>query len=195
MRPMVPVVVLASSLLALLPSAATAQCEGGTQMSGGYLPNGTYVGGGCHHTNPTTPQQLYPSGAQVAPSTNPALGASRLPGQTQPSDLIPVNTTDPGPAPSLLNRPDGLAGLPPSSSAAASLLPCQLPPSGNPALTGNRAVPSSGVSSGAASPLSTALDPSGVYGSSVPAAPVPAEEPDPGEPPAPGRGGPTVIGH
>ena len=195
MRPMVPAFVLASSLVALLPSAATAQCEGGTWVAGYYLGSGSYVGGGCGSTNLTTPQQLYPSGAQVGPSTNPALGASRLPGQTQPSDLIPVNTTDLGPAPSLLNRPDGLAGAQPSSSTAASLLPGQLPPSGNPALTGNRAVPSYGVSLGTASPLSTARDPTGAYGSSLPAAPVPAEEPDPGEPPAPGRGGSTIIGH
>ena len=171
MRPMVPAFVLASSLVALLPSAATAQCEGGTWVAGYYLGSGSYVGGGCGSTNLTTPQQLYPSGAQVGPSTNPALGASRLPGQTQPSDLLPVNTTDLGPAPSLVNRPAGIAGPQPSGSTAgpgvnplagqttplgttggvgeastASLGPGQLPPSGAPALTGNRAFPSATVS-------------------------------------------------
>ena len=185
MRPMVPAFVLASSLVALLPSGATAQCEGGTWVAGYYLGSGSYVGGGCRYTI-----------------------------------LTPPHTTDLGAAPSLVNQPAGIAGPQPSGStvgpgvnrlsdqttalgatgglsdaSTASLGPGQLPPSGAPALTGNRAVPSGTLSWGVTSPLSTAVDPSGVYGSSLPAAPVPAEEPDPGEPPAPGRGGSTLIGH
>src|SRR4051794_35898518 len=84
-------VIVASVALALGSGGARAQCEGGVTVSGHYLANSAYVPGGCAYTNPTTPGQLYPSGAQPAPSTNPAQGSSRLPGQAQPSDLIPVN--------------------------------------------------------------------------------------------------------
>src|SRR3712207_2427329 len=96
-------IVVASAALALSYGTAAAQCEGGVTVGGHYTPDGTYVPGGCSYTNPTTPGQLYPSGAQPVPSTNPAQAGSRLPGQGQPSDLIPVNSSDLGPAPSLVN--------------------------------------------------------------------------------------------
>jgi hypothetical protein len=249
MRPMLPAFVLAASLVALLPSAATAQCEGGTFAGGYYLQNGTYVPGHCAYTNSVTPGQLFPSGAQPVPSTNPAAASSRLPGQLVPSGPLSVNTTDIGPAPSFLTgelsltggqpatgttagpgvsaatlplssgglqpaananlgaantTPDRLntlgvaSGVLPLTGAGAattgSLLPGQFPPTGVPALTGNRGLPRTTVWPGMASSLGTG-DPAGVYGTSLPAAPVPAEEPDPGEPPAPGRGGSTIIGH
>ncbi len=182
---------LAAGALALvvLPHAAAAQCEGGTTVAGHYAPDGiTYVPGGCAETNPTTPGQLYPSGAQPAPSTNPAQGGSHLPGQTQPSDLIPVNSSDLGPAPSMVNDPaaghqpspagvtvnpspnvgtvtaPGVPSIPgtavgpatypggplgvgpaveaPSATGPTTTLPGEIPPSGAPALTGNRGVPS-----------------------------------------------------
>lgn len=189
------VVVLASSLLALVPTTAGAQCEGGTQVAGYYAAGSSvYTPGGCSYTNPTTPQQLYPSGAQPLPSTNPALGASRLPGQSQPSDLIPVNSSDLGPAPSLTNPLTGVANVPSLGGTGAGLGAGQLPSSGTPALTGNRADPSNTVLVGNASPFSTGPDPSGAYTYSLPAAPVLPEAPDPDEPPAPARGGSTVIG-
>jgi hypothetical protein len=201
--------VLVALALFGLPTIAAAQCEGGVTVAGQYLPNGTYVPGGCAYTNPTTPGQLYPSGAQPAPSTNPALAGSRLPGQQQPSDLIPVNSSDLGPAPSLVNSSTP-AVLSPGSVVGATgpvpVLPAELPPSGAPPLTGNRAVPSSLIAPGAngggptdAASLSTLLD--GVvpsltntaYGYSLPAAPPPPAA-EPGEPPAPGRGGPSYLG-
>ena len=82
--------------LAVAASAdvAAAQCEGGTTLAGYYLRNGSYVPGHCAATNLQTPGQLYPSGAQPAPSTNPALAASRLPGQPLATGLIPVGGTD-----------------------------------------------------------------------------------------------------
>jgi len=96
--------IVAASLAAVaLPHAAAAQCEGGTTVAGFYTSGGSYVPGGCATTNPTTPGQLYPSGAQPVPSTNPALGASRLPGQLYPSGLLPVNSSDLGPAPSFVS--------------------------------------------------------------------------------------------
>jgi hypothetical protein len=154
----------ASLALVLLPKVAVAQCEGGSTVAGFYLRDGTYVPGRCAVTNPTTPGQLYPSGAQPFPSTNPALGGSYLPGQRQPAELIPVNSSDLGPAPSLVNittsRPGTQlsgANLGPGSptvpvqtvvspSGTTSFgdlnsLPAQIPPSGAPALTGNRADP------------------------------------------------------
>jgi hypothetical protein len=96
-------VVGASVALALLPGMAAAQCEGGSTVAGFYLRDGSYVPGHCATTNPTTPGQLYPSGAQPFPSTNPAGGASRLPGQILPSGLLPVNSSDLGPAPSFVS--------------------------------------------------------------------------------------------
>ena len=97
-------VAAASLAFVFVPRMAAAQCEGGVTVAGHYTPEGAYVPGGCAYTNPTTPGQLYPSGAQPAPSTNPAQGGSRLPGQDQPSDLIPVNSSDLGPAPSLVSN-------------------------------------------------------------------------------------------
>jgi hypothetical protein len=159
------------------PRSAAAQCEGGPTVAGHYAPDGAYISGGCLYTNPTTPGQLYPSGAEPAPSTNPAQGASRLPGQTQPSELLPVNSSDLGPAPSMVNTaprnvgpqaagttagpgvniqpgPFGVNNVVPAGSnnvipagngAGGATLPAvepgQLPPSGAPALTGNRAEP------------------------------------------------------
>jgi len=96
--------ILAAGVAAvLMPHAAAAQCEGGTTTAGFYTRGGSYVPGGCATTNPTTPGQLYPSGAQPFPSTNPAQGASRLPGQLYPSGLLPVNSSDLGPAPSFVS--------------------------------------------------------------------------------------------
>lgn len=102
--------VLAASFAAIvLPHAAAAQCEGGVTVTGLYTRDGSYMPAHCAYTNPTTPGQLYPSGAQPVPSTNPAQGASRLPGQLYPSGLLPVNSSDLGPAPSYVNMP-GLQG-------------------------------------------------------------------------------------
>jgi hypothetical protein len=199
--------VLVALALFGLPTIAAAQCEGGVTVAGHYLPNLMYVPGGCAYTNPTTPGQLYPSGAQTAPSTNPALAGSRLPGQQQPSDLIPVNSSDLGPAPSLVNRSTpavpGSEGIV-AATAPAPVLPAQLPASGAPPLTGNRAVPSSVIAPGTngggpADPASLGSGLPGLapslsntaYGYSLPAAP-PAEEPE--ELPAPGRGGPSYLG-
>ncbi|HLH24915.1 MAG TPA: hypothetical protein VK066_20530 [Chloroflexota bacterium] len=93
--------ILAASFAAvILPQAAAAQCEGGVTVGGFYARDGTYVPGHCEYTNPTTPGQLYPSGAEPLPTTNPAAGASRLPGQRDASGLLPVNSSDLGPAPS-----------------------------------------------------------------------------------------------
>ena len=78
----------------LLPAVAVAQCEGGTTVAGYYLRDGSYVLGRCATTNLQTPGQLYPSGAQPAPSTNPGLAVSRLPGQPLPTGLIPTGGTD-----------------------------------------------------------------------------------------------------
>ncbi len=72
-------------------------------VGGFYARDGSYVPGHCAYTNPTTPGQLYPSGAQPVPSTNPAQGASRLPGQLTASGLLPINSSDLGPAPSYVN--------------------------------------------------------------------------------------------
>jgi hypothetical protein len=162
---------LAGAFLAfgMMAGSAAAQCEGGVTVAGRYLPDGSYMPGGCAYTNPTTPGQLYPSGAQPMPSTNPAQGGSRLPGQRQPSDLIPVNSSDLGPAPSMVNitpdsirptvsgqnagpgvsvRPNAVPNstvMAPASGATmapGAVAPAQLPSSGTPALTGNRAEPS-----------------------------------------------------
>ncbi|HEY7060693.1 MAG TPA: hypothetical protein VII06_04380 [Chloroflexota bacterium] len=102
--------VLAAGFAAIvLPHAAAAQCEGGVTVTGLYARDGSYVPTHCAYTNPTTPGQLYPSGAEPVPSTNPAQGASRLPGQVYPSGLLPVNSSDLGPAPSYVNM-NGLQG-------------------------------------------------------------------------------------
>ncbi|HLH22597.1 MAG TPA: hypothetical protein VK066_08745 [Chloroflexota bacterium] len=151
------------------PRIAAAQCEGGPTVTGMYTPDGAYVGAHCLYTNPTTPGQLYPSGAEPVPSTNPANGASRLPGQAQPADQIPVNSSDLGPAPSLVNDPArravpqqvttvpvpgvNLVPAPAATNGAQQAIgvpgpvnpvttePAELPTSGAPALTGNRADP------------------------------------------------------
>jgi hypothetical protein len=157
-----------------MAGSAAAQCEGGVTVAGHYLPNGVYMSGGCAYTNPTTPGQLYPSGAQPVPSTNPADGGSRLPGQIQPSDLIPqvhLPTTDTARLRTVQpagmghgTQSDQMAPTGTGSTITAprrtvpanapvspsSIAPAQLPPSGAPALTGNRAEPSSQRYPGAA---------------------------------------------
>jgi hypothetical protein len=178
LKPVASGLVGAGLAFGVMAGSAAAQCEGGVTVAGHYLPNGVYVSGGCAYTNPTTPGQLYPSGAQPVPSTNPADGGSRLPGQVQPSDLIPVNSSDLGPAPSQVNlpntntartrtvQPSGMGPgtqsdqLTPAGTGStvttpnrmvpanapvspSTIAPAQLPPSGAPALTGNRAEPSS----------------------------------------------------
>ena len=208
MKPFVAGLIGTVALLAF-PGWAAAQCEGGVTVAGHYRADGAYVSGGCAYTNPTTPGQLYPSGASPTLSTNPALAGSRLPGQPQPTDLIPVNSSDLGPAPSLvsiaqpapvpqrsgpsagpgvrvtsgLGLPGPAAVVDPASSVAA--LPAELPPSGAPALTGNRAVPRLEELLGVASSLGNTA----YSNASLPPAPPPAEEPD--LPPAPARGGPA----
>jgi len=85
---------IAAAALALGPHGAAAQCEGGTTAGGFYTRSGAYQPGGCVTTNPSTPSQMYPSGAQPAPSTNPALGLSALPGQPLATGLLPVTGAD-----------------------------------------------------------------------------------------------------
>ena len=91
--------IAASCALTGLPGIAAAQCEGGPTVAGRYGPNGVYIPGGCLYTNPTTPGQLYPSGAQPGVTTNPAAGLSALPGQRSLTGPLPVASTDLGPAP------------------------------------------------------------------------------------------------
>jgi hypothetical protein len=88
--------IIGSAALAILPGVAAAQCEGGTSTTGFYTTNGSYVPGGCAFTSSTTPGQMYPSGAQPLPSTNPALGVSALPGQPVATGLLPVRAGDLG---------------------------------------------------------------------------------------------------
>ena len=188
-------------VLLAFPGVAAAQCEGGLTVGGYYLPGGTYVSGGCAFTNPTTPGQLYPSGASPTLSTNPAQAGSRLPGQQQPADLIPVNSSDLGPAPSLVNVPQPALGPQRSGPSVgpgvpvASALPAEFPPSGTPALTGNRAMPSTVVAPGHVGGLPgvvPSLSNTAYSNDSLPPAPPPADEP--GLPPAPARGGPATDG-
>ena len=188
-------------VLLAFPGVAAAQCEGGVTVAGHYLPDGTYAPGGCAFTNPTTPGQLYPSGASPTLNTNPAQAGSRLPGQQQPADLIPVNSSDLGPAPSLVNVAQPALGPQRSGPSVgpgvpvASALPAEFPPSGTPALTGNRAVPSTAVAPGRAGELpgvAPSLGNTAYPNTSLPAAPPPAEEPE--LPPAPARGGPARDG-
>ena len=87
---------LACTAWVFWPQGAAAQCEGGTSTAGYYLRNGSYVPGGCAYTNSTTPGQLYPSGAQPLPSTNPVAGTSALPGQPLGTGLLPVTSGDLG---------------------------------------------------------------------------------------------------
>jgi len=88
--------IIASAALAFLPGVAAAQCEGGTSTAGFYTTNGSYLPGGCAFTSSTTPGQMYPSGAQPWPSTNPGLGVSALPGQPVATGLLPVRAGDLG---------------------------------------------------------------------------------------------------
>src|SRR5919205_898696 len=108
MRPVHLGVLLAAAAWIVWPQAAAAQCEGGTSTAGHYLQNGSYVPGGCAYTNSTTPGQLFPSGAQPLPSTNPAAGASALPGQRVATGPLPVTGGD-------LGQPLGAVGAPPQS--------------------------------------------------------------------------------
>jgi len=111
-------ILTAACAVVVLPQAAAAQCEGGVTVAGFYTRGGGYLPGHCAYTNPTTPGQLYPSGAQPVPSTNPAQGASRLPGQAAASGLLPVSSSDLGPAPSYVNmaplQGGGVAAVAPS---------------------------------------------------------------------------------
>jgi hypothetical protein len=206
-------------VLLSFPSFAAAQCEGGVTVAGRYGADGSYIPGGCAYTNPTTPGQLYPSGASPTLSTNPAQAGSRLPGQQLPADLIPVNSSDLGPAPSLVNVPQpaprpllsgpslgpgvpttAALGVPNPAAVVdpavpAAALPSELPPSGAPVLTGNRAV------SGSLVPVYRGVDLVGAgsnlgnpayANSSLPPAAAPAEEPT--LPPPPARGGPAYEG-
>src|SRR5919199_6501427 len=100
--------VVASTAWLLLPRAAAAQCEGGTSTAGFYLRNNSYMPGGCAYTNSTTPGQMYPSGAQPLPSTNPVAGASALPGQRVATGPLPVTAGD-------LGQPLGAIGAPPQT--------------------------------------------------------------------------------
>jgi hypothetical protein len=153
--------------LGVMAGSAAAQCEGGVTVAGQFMPNGVYVPGGCAYTNPTTPGQLYPSGAQPSVSTNPADGGSRLPGQTQPSDLIPVNSSDLGPAPSLVNRPPSNVGpntgtvggqnAGPGAGPAVVIQPGQVSPVGG----GTVVNPSTGTSLAPSSLAPAQMPPSG----------------------------------
>jgi hypothetical protein len=123
MRRLVVGIAAASFAVMALPHAAAAQCEGGVTVDGFYARDGSYVPGHCAYTNPTTPGQLYPSGAQPIPSTDPAQGASRLPGQRDAAGLLPVNSSDLGPAPSYANSgalsSSGVAAMGPSVGPGA----------------------------------------------------------------------------
>jgi hypothetical protein len=211
--------VIASLAWVLLPHAVAAQCEGGTTLAGRYLPNGGYSPGGCAYTNSTTPGQLFPSGAQPAPSTNPAAGASALPGQRVATGLLPVTAADLGAYPGsglaaggLVNANTGLQtsgfvngttateGLPPTTGTGTVTSVGGAP---NVLLPGTRVGPTVGATGGL--PASVLPGPvtgtGGAYGYSLPAAPAvsadavsptaPAASP---APPPPGRGGPTFIG-
>jgi len=159
---------LAVSILAagfaavVLPHAVAAQCEGGPTVTGTFSRDGSYVPAHCQYTNPTTPGQLYPSGAQPMPSTNPAQGASRLPGQVAPSGLLPVNSSDLGAAPSFVNT-NGLQG-----SDVATLAPGQGPgapvtrdvtnifPGGTAGTAGNSLLPGQSMTSSTTAATTTA---------------------------------------
>jgi hypothetical protein len=138
--------IIAGCALVSGAQSAGAQCEGGPTITGMYGPGGVYVPTHCAYTNPTTPGQLYPSGAQPLPSTNPAAGASALPGQRYLSGPLPVNSSDLGPAPQYVSTASIASGGVPVATTSPGLatgLPSQFPQTGVPVLTGNRAVPSS----------------------------------------------------
>jgi hypothetical protein len=115
--------VVASALWLLQPQAAAAQCEGGSTFAGHYLPNGTYWPGGCGNTNPTTPGQLYPSGAQPLQAANPAAGASTVPGQRVATGQSPVTGGDPGLPPGAVGAPLQTLGPGISSGSAWGVYP------------------------------------------------------------------------
>lgn len=92
MKRLIVGVIAAGCVLTGLPGSAAAQCEGGPTITGMYAPNGVYVPAHCAYTNPTTPGQLYPSGAQPGVTTNPVAGLSALPGQVVPTGSLPANT-------------------------------------------------------------------------------------------------------
>jgi len=212
--------VIASLAWVLLPQAVAAQCEGGSTLAGHYLPNGGYWPGGCAYTNSTTPGQLHPSGAQPAPSTNPAAGASALPGQRVATGLLPVtggdlvaypnsglaagglvNVGNGLPTSGLVNATTATEGLPPTTGTSTVATVGGAP---NVLLPITRVGPNVATTGGV--PASVLPGPGAVtggaaYGYSLPAAPAvsseavsptaPAASPTP---PAPGRGGPTFIG-
>jgi hypothetical protein len=154
----------------VLPQGAAAQCEGGNTLAGRYLPDGTYAPGGCGYTNPTTPGQMYPSGAQPVPSTNPAAGLSALPGQRVATGLLPATTGTI--SVNGVTVPSSLV-LPVTGVAASGVV-----------LPGQGAAPG-GSAYGYSLPAAPAA-------SAEPASPT--APPSEGAPPPPGRGGPSFIG-
>jgi hypothetical protein len=138
MRYFVPLV-LGACLLVAPPGPVGAQCEGGTTSAGYYRADGSYVPGGCLTTNPFTPGQIHPSGAQPASTRATATSADTSVG-TGPATVPTVNSSP----------------IPPRQFGGAR------PP----------ARPSAG-------------DPTGAYGTSLPAAPPPPETGDGNVPPAP----------
>ncbi|HEY7066324.1 MAG TPA: hypothetical protein VII06_32930 [Chloroflexota bacterium] len=165
MKSLIVSVIAASCALLGVPQIAAAQCEGGPTIAGMYGPNGVYIPTHCAYTNPTTPGQLYPSGAEPIPSTNPAAGGSALPGQPYLSGPAPVNSTDLGPAPSYVATP--------SLTGGGALPGTVVPGSVVPGSTGTTVAP--GVAAGAVGPNvgSVASPDQGnlAYGYSLPAAP------------------------
>ena len=200
MKPVSLGLLIACAAWVLLPQAAAAQCEGGTSTAGYYLRNSSYVPGGCAYTNSTTPGQMYPSGAQPLPSTNPVAGASALPGQRVATGQLPVTAGD-------LGQPLGAVGTPPQTLGPGA--PIGLTSNPHPTTTGtgvvsgiggatNLVVP--GVQPGAGAVLREGALRDTAYGYSLPAAPPVSSQAaspaaaDPSQPPPPGRGGPTFIG-
>jgi len=145
-------ILAAACAAVVLPHAAAAQCEGGPTVAGFYTRDGGYLPGHCAYTNPTTPGQLYPSGAQPVPSTNPAQGASRLPGQVAASGLLPVSSSDLGPAPSYVNtaplQGGGVAAVAPSVGPGTPLNATNA--TGGTTATQQSAMAASGTSAGTA---------------------------------------------
>jgi hypothetical protein len=158
--------VIASALWALLPQAAGAQCEGGSTFAGRYRPDGTYWPGGCAYTNATTPGQMYPSGAQPVPSTNPAAGVSALPGQRVATGQLPITGDDRGYPLGAIGAGGPTGGWYPSISHEPG------------AWTG-------GTAYGYSLPVAPAVSSEAESPTAPGAAPAPAP---------PGRGGPTFVG-
>ena len=81
--------IAASCILTGLPRQAPLQsARAALTITGMYGPNGVYVPAHCAYTNPTTPGQLHPSGAQPGVTTNPAAVLSALPGQLVPTGVV-----------------------------------------------------------------------------------------------------------